>query len=164
MSLCSVSIQWVEDHPSCLRMRLGDMQAKPHVRVTKYPLLLKSVLENTQEPQVQQALKGMVRVWFCTNISSADARHFPHTSRLSSCSPLQLSSVKRFLESINDYIRLRGDELALSISAQRLEGYEVEGLNEEIDRVKQIAAVIVYSVFECLFNFSAVGSCLYCSM
>ncbi|XP_037532534.1 uncharacterized protein plekhg6 [Nematolebias whitei] len=97
-------VQWVEDHPSCLRMRLGDMQAKPHVRITKYPLLLKSVLENTQEPQVQQALKGM------------------------------LSSVKRFLESINDYIRLRDDELALSISAQRLEGYEVEGLNEEIDR------------------------------
>lgn len=51
--------------------------------------------------------------------------------------PLQLSSVKRFLESINDYIRLRGDELALSISAQRLEGYEVEGLNEEIDKVKK---------------------------
>lgn len=51
--------------------------------------------------------------------------------------PLQLSSVKRFLESINDYIRLRDDELALSISAQRLEGYEVEGLNEDIDKVRR---------------------------
>ncbi|XP_037836439.1 uncharacterized protein plekhg6 isoform X2 [Kryptolebias marmoratus] len=96
-------VQWVEEHPLCLRMRLGDMQAKPHVRITKYPLMLLSVLENTQEPHVQQALRRM------------------------------LSSVKRFLESINDYMQLKDDEVALSISAQRLEGYEVEGLNEEID-------------------------------
>lgn len=49
--------------------------------------------------------------------------------------PLQLSSVNSFLESINDYLRLKDDELALTISAQRLEGYEVEGINEEIDKV-----------------------------
>lgn len=49
---------------------------------------------------------------------------------------LQLSSVKSFLESINDYLKLKDEELALSISAQRVEGYEVEGINEEIDKVK----------------------------
>lgn len=49
---------------------------------------------------------------------------------------LQLSSVKSFLESINDYLKLKDEELALSISAQRVEGYEVEGINEETDKVK----------------------------
>lgn len=49
---------------------------------------------------------------------------------------LQLSSVKSFVESINDYLKLKDEELALSISAQRVEGYEVEGINEEIDKVK----------------------------
>lgn len=41
-----------------------------------------------------------------------------------------------FLESINDYLRLKDEELALDISALRVEGYEVEGINEEIDKVK----------------------------
>ncbi|XP_019120877.2 uncharacterized protein plekhg6 isoform X2 [Larimichthys crocea] len=97
-------IQWVETHPQCDRMRLGDMQAKPHQRITKYPLLLKAVLKTTEDPHVQHTLKGM------------------------------LSSVNNFLESINDYLKLKDEELALTISAQRVEGYEVEGINEEIDK------------------------------
>lgn len=40
------------------------------------------------------------------------------------------------MESINDYLRLQDEQLALTISAQRVEGYEVEGINEEIDKVK----------------------------
>ncbi|GLD58830.1 pleckstrin homology domain-containing family G member 6 [Lates japonicus] len=97
-------VQWVETHPQCERMRLGDMQAKPHQRITKYSLLLQAVLKNTPDSHVQQILRGM------------------------------LSSVNSFLESINDYLRLKDEELALSISAQRVEGYEVEGINEEIDK------------------------------
>ncbi|XP_008290911.1 uncharacterized protein plekhg6 [Stegastes partitus] len=85
-------------------MRLGDMQAKPHQRITKYPLLLKAVLKNTQDPHIQLRLRGM------------------------------LTSVNSFLESINDYLRLKDEELALSISAQRVEGYEVDGISEEIDK------------------------------
>lgn len=42
-------------------MRLGDMQAKPHQRITKYPLLLKSVLQSTEDSRVQHTLRGMVR-------------------------------------------------------------------------------------------------------
>lgn len=42
-----------------------------------------------------------------------------------------------FLESINDYLKLKDEELALSISAQRVEGYDVEGISEEIDKVKK---------------------------
>ncbi|XP_051920977.1 uncharacterized protein plekhg6 [Hippocampus zosterae] len=97
-------VQWVETHPQCARMRLGDMQAKPHQRITKYALLLKAVLKTTQEPPVQRSLRGM------------------------------LSSVNTFLESINDYLRLKDEEAALSLSAQRLEGYEMEGISEEIDK------------------------------
>uniref|UniRef100_A0A3Q3DKB5 Pleckstrin homology and RhoGEF domain containing G6 n=2 Tax=Hippocampus comes TaxID=109280 RepID=A0A3Q3DKB5_HIPCM len=97
-------VQWVETHPQCARMRIGDMQAKPHQRITKYALLLKAVLKTTQEPRVQRSLRGM------------------------------LSSVNTFLESINDYLRLKDEEAALSLSAQRLEGYEMEGISEEIDK------------------------------
>lgn len=103
-------VQWVETHPQVERMRLGDMQAKPHMRITKYPLLLKAVLKSTSDAEVQQALREM------------------------------LSSVNTFLESINDYLRLKDEDLALSISAQRVEGYEVEGINEEIDKhVKEVS-------------------------
>ncbi|XP_015226352.1 PREDICTED: pleckstrin homology domain-containing family G member 6 [Cyprinodon variegatus] len=98
-------VQWVEKHPQCERMRLGDMQAKPHQRITKYPLLLRAVLKETQEHRVQQALKAM------------------------------LTTVNSFLESINGFMQLKDEELALSISAERLEGYEVEGINEEVDKV-----------------------------
>ena len=56
---------------------------------------------------------------------------------VSNVAPLQLSSVNSFLESINDYLRLKDEELALNISALRVEGYEVEGINEEIDKVKR---------------------------
>lgn len=62
MFLCFCAVQWVETHPQCERMRLGDMQAKPHQRITKYPLLLKAVLKTTQDPHVQHILRGMVRI------------------------------------------------------------------------------------------------------
>ncbi|XP_026173225.1 pleckstrin homology domain-containing family G member 5 isoform X2 [Mastacembelus armatus] len=97
-------VQWVESHPQCDRMRLGDMQVKPHQRITKYPLLLKAVLKNTGDPHVQRTLKGM------------------------------LSGVNNFLKSINDYLKLKDEQLALSITAQKVEGYVMEGINEEIDK------------------------------
>ncbi|MEQ2295499.1 hypothetical protein AMECASPLE_015114 [Ameca splendens] len=97
-------VQWVEKHPQCERMRLGDMQAKPHQRITKYPLLLKAVLKETQETLEQQALRAM------------------------------LTTVNSFLESINGSMQLKDERLALSISAKRLEGYAVEGINDEVDK------------------------------
>ncbi|XP_055084095.1 pleckstrin homology domain-containing family G member 6 isoform X2 [Periophthalmus magnuspinnatus] len=115
-------VQWIETHPQTERMRLGDMQAKPHQRITKYPLLLGAVLKNTSQPRVQQTLRAM------------------------------LSTVIRFLESINDYMRFKDEELALSISAERVEGYEVEGINEEIDkRVREV------STFDLTCPVSGVG-------
>lgn len=66
-----------------------------------------------------------------------------HTNHLC-LTPLQLSSVNSFLESINDYLKLKDEELALTISAQRVEGYEVEGINEEIDKVKYFLTPRLY--------------------
>ncbi|XP_062321742.1 uncharacterized protein plekhg6 [Osmerus eperlanus] len=101
----NVFLHWVETHPQCERMRLGDMQAKPHQRITKYPLLLKAIIKTNQDPLMQHSLRAM------------------------------LTGVNGFLDSINDYMRLKDEVLALSISAQRLEGYEVlEGMNEETDK------------------------------
>ncbi|XP_041708591.2 uncharacterized protein LOC121542989 [Coregonus clupeaformis] len=98
-------LMWVETHPQCERMRLGDMQAKPIQRITKYPLLLKAVLKTTQAPHTQHTLRGM------------------------------LACVNGFLDSINDNLRLKDEELALSLSAQKIEGYDIiEGMNEEIDK------------------------------
>ncbi|XP_077576546.1 uncharacterized protein plekhg6 [Stigmatopora nigra] len=97
-------VLWVETHPQCSRMRIGDMQAKPHQRITKYPLILKALLKTTQDPRAQLGLRGM------------------------------LSSMNGFLESINEYLKLKDEDAALAISAQRLDGYEVEGINEEIDK------------------------------
>uniref|UniRef100_A0A4W5Q454 Pleckstrin homology domain containing, family G (with RhoGef domain) member 6 n=1 Tax=Hucho hucho TaxID=62062 RepID=A0A4W5Q454_9TELE len=98
-------LMWVETHPQCERMRLGDMQAKPIQRITKYPLLLKAVLKTTQAPHTQHTLRGM------------------------------LACVNGFLDSINDYLRLKDEEMALLLSAQKIEGYDVmEGMNEEIDK------------------------------
>lgn len=39
-------------------------------------------------------------------------------------------------------MQLKDEELALSISAERLEGYEVEGINEEVDKVKKILRIL----------------------
>uniref|UniRef100_A0A8C1C3E3 Pleckstrin homology domain containing, family G (with RhoGef domain) member 6 n=2 Tax=Cyprinus carpio TaxID=7962 RepID=A0A8C1C3E3_CYPCA len=97
-------LTWVENHPKCGRMRLGDMQAKPHQRITKYPLLLKAVQKNTEDLPTKNALERM------------------------------LNGVNNFLESINNYMQLRDDTLALSVAAQRIEGYKIEGLSEEIDK------------------------------
>ncbi|XP_036394016.1 uncharacterized protein plekhg6 isoform X2 [Megalops cyprinoides] len=98
-------LTWVESHPQVDRMRLGDMQAKPHQRITKYPLLLKAILKTTEDALTQYSVRRM------------------------------LASVNSFLDSINDYLRVKDDELALSLSAQRIEGYEViEGISEEVDK------------------------------
>lgn len=50
---------------------------------------------------------------------------------------MQLNGVNNFLESINNYMQLRDDTLALSVAAQRIEGYKIEGLSEEIDKVNK---------------------------
>lgn len=61
LSVCP-SVQWGETHKQCNRLKLADMVAKPHQRLTKYPLLLKSILKKTDEPSARDALNDMVRM------------------------------------------------------------------------------------------------------
>ncbi|XP_046704461.1 pleckstrin homology domain-containing family G member 5 isoform X2 [Silurus meridionalis] len=95
---------WVETHPQCMRMRLGDMQAKPHQRITKYPLLLKAILKATEDINTQKTLSRMI------------------------------NSVSQFLDSINDYLLFKDDELAIFDLSQKIEGYELPGMSEEIEK------------------------------
>ncbi|MCJ8728627.1 hypothetical protein PDJAM_G00006620 [Pangasius djambal] len=103
----NIFLMWVETHPQCGRMRLGDMQAKPHQRITKYPLLLKAILKATQDQYTQQTLNRMI------------------------------NSVSQFLDSINDYLLFKDDELALFALSQKIEGYELQGMSEEINKHMQ---------------------------
>uniref|UniRef100_A0A8C9T596 Pleckstrin homology and RhoGEF domain containing G5 n=1 Tax=Scleropages formosus TaxID=113540 RepID=A0A8C9T596_SCLFO len=43
-------VTWAETHKQCNRLKLADMLVKPHQRLTKYPLLLKTVLKKTDDP------------------------------------------------------------------------------------------------------------------
>ncbi|XP_035259425.1 uncharacterized protein plekhg6 isoform X1 [Anguilla anguilla] len=97
--------EWVETCPQVGRMRLGEMQAQPHQRITKYHLLLEAILKYTQDRVELYSVRKM------------------------------LTSVNGFVDSINDYLTFKDDELALSKSAQRVEGYEVaEVMSEEIEK------------------------------
>lgn len=58
----SGSMQWGETHKQCNRLKLADMVAKPHQRLTKYPLLLKSILKKTDEPSARDIVNSMVRM------------------------------------------------------------------------------------------------------
>lgn len=61
--LLSDSIQWAETKKQCNRLKLADMLAKPHQRLTKYPLLLKILLKKTDEPATRDIVSSMVRTW-----------------------------------------------------------------------------------------------------
>ncbi|TSK34821.1 Pleckstrin homology domain-containing family G member 6 [Bagarius yarrelli] len=104
----SIFVKWVESHPLCGRMRLNDMQAKPHQRITKYPLLLKAIQKATQDPSTQQTLNRMI------------------------------NSVSQFLDSINEYLNFKDDELALFVLSQKIEGYELQGMSEEIEKLEVV--------------------------
>lgn len=56
-----LSSQWAETNKQCNRLKLADMLAKPHQRLTKYPLLLKTILKKTEDQISRDALNNMVR-------------------------------------------------------------------------------------------------------
>uniref|UniRef100_A0A5F8GMQ1 Pleckstrin homology and RhoGEF domain containing G5 n=1 Tax=Monodelphis domestica TaxID=13616 RepID=A0A5F8GMQ1_MONDO len=58
--LFRVYVTWAEKHQQCQRLKLSDMLAKPHQRLTKYPLLLKSVLKKTDDPPTKEAIVTML--------------------------------------------------------------------------------------------------------
>ncbi|KAM6219438.1 pleckstrin homology domain-containing family G member 5 isoform 2-T2 [Rhynchocyon petersi] len=99
-------ITWAEKHQQCQRLKLSDMLAKPHQRLTKYPLLLKSVLRKTDEPRAKEAVVTMI------------------------------ASVERFIHHVNACMRQRQERQRLAAVVSRIDAYEVvEGSNDEVDKL-----------------------------
>lgn len=79
--------QWAEKHKQCSRLKLSDMLVKPHQRLTKYPLLLKSVLKKTDDPRTRDAILTMVRgtAWGCGQVGSERGSPQPPHARCPRC-------------------------------------------------------------------------------
>ncbi|XP_055559494.1 pleckstrin homology domain-containing family G member 5 isoform X1 [Falco cherrug] len=99
-------VTWAEKHEQCSRLKLSDMLVKPHQRLTKYPLLLKSVLKKTDDPRARDAITAMI------------------------------GSVERFINDVNSRMRQRQERQRLAAILSRIDAYEVvEGSTDEVDKL-----------------------------
>ncbi|NWW75467.1 PKHG5 protein, partial [Climacteris rufus] len=99
-------VTWAEKHEQCSRLKLSDMLVKPHQRLTKYPLLLKSILKKTDDPRARDAINTMI------------------------------SSVERFINDVNSRMRQRQERQRLAAILSRIDAYEVvEGSTDEVDKL-----------------------------
>uniref|UniRef100_A0AAY4EF66 Pleckstrin homology domain containing, family G (with RhoGef domain) member 5b n=1 Tax=Denticeps clupeoides TaxID=299321 RepID=A0AAY4EF66_9TELE len=104
--LYKIFITWVEAKKECNRLKLADMLVKPHQRLTKYPLLLKTILKKTDDPSVRDALNNMV---MC---------------------------VEGFINKIDAKMQHREEQQKLAAISARVESYEAtEGGSEEVERI-----------------------------
>ncbi|XP_056447397.1 pleckstrin homology domain-containing family G member 5 isoform X6 [Gadus chalcogrammus] len=99
-------VTWAETKKQCNRLKLADMLAKPHQRLTKYPLLLKSILKKTDDTDARDLVSSMV------------------------------VSVECFINSVDSQMRQRQDKQKLATMSARIESYEaVEGSSEEVEKI-----------------------------
>ncbi|NXY05010.1 PKHG5 protein, partial [Pteruthius melanotis] len=99
-------VTWAEKQEQCSRLKLSDMLVKPHQRLTKYPLLLKSILKKTDDPCTRDAIITMI------------------------------SSVERFINNVNSRMRQRQERQRLDAILSRIDAYEVvEGSTDEVDKL-----------------------------
>ncbi|KAM7084097.1 LOW QUALITY PROTEIN: pleckstrin homology domain-containing family G member 5 [Ciconia maguari] len=99
-------VTWAEKHEQCSRLKLSDMLVKPHQRLTKYPLLLKSVLKKTDDPRTRDAVTAMI------------------------------GSVEHFINHVNSRMRQRQERQRLAAILDRIDAYEVvEGSTDEVDKL-----------------------------
>ncbi|XP_030632216.1 pleckstrin homology domain-containing family G member 5 [Chanos chanos] len=99
-------VTWAEGHKQCNRLKLTDMLVKPHHRLTKYPLLLKSVLKKTDDQPAREALNSMV------------------------------AEVESFINSVDTQMQQKEEREKLAAVAARIEAYEaVEGASEEVEKI-----------------------------
>uniref|UniRef100_A0A4W5QU66 Pleckstrin homology and RhoGEF domain containing G5 n=1 Tax=Hucho hucho TaxID=62062 RepID=A0A4W5QU66_9TELE len=104
--LFRIYVTWAETHKQCNRLKLADMLAKPHQRLTKYPLLLKAVLKKTDDSSSRDAVSGMV------------------------------ACVEGFINSVDSQMRQREEQQKLAAISGRIDSYEaVEGSNEELEKI-----------------------------
>lgn len=144
MARMSVLLQWAETHKQCSRLKLTDMLVKPHQRLTKYPLLLKSVLKKTDDQAAREAITRMVRArirWIqgcfgslyqCEVCSGYFTVPWGGVWRVL----LQIATVEGFINSVDSQMRQREEKQKLAAIASRVEAYEaVEGASEEVEKV-----------------------------
>ncbi|NXC44422.1 PKHG5 protein, partial [Penelope pileata] len=99
-------VTWAEKHKQCSRLKLSDMLVKPHQRLTKYPLLLKSVLKKTDDARTRDAILTMI------------------------------GSVEHFINHVNSRMRQRQEQQRLAAILSRIDAYEVvEGSTDEVDKL-----------------------------
>ncbi|XP_017274756.1 pleckstrin homology domain-containing family G member 5 isoform X2 [Kryptolebias marmoratus] len=99
-------VTWAETHKQCNRLKLADMLAKPHQRLTKYPLLLKSILKKTDEQTARDTINSMV------------------------------VTVEDFINSVDFQMRQRQEQQKLATISARVDSYEaVEGSSEEVEKI-----------------------------
>uniref|UniRef100_UPI00398E85F0 pleckstrin homology domain-containing family G member 5-like isoform X3 n=1 Tax=Pristiophorus japonicus TaxID=55135 RepID=UPI00398E85F0 len=104
--LFRIYLTWAETHKQCNRLKLSDMLVKPHQRLTKYPLLLKSILKKTDDPHARDAIVSMV------------------------------SSVESFIAHVNSRMRQRQEQQRLAEIINRIDAYEVvDGSSDEVEKV-----------------------------
>ncbi|XP_029578581.1 pleckstrin homology domain-containing family G member 5 isoform X4 [Salmo trutta] len=104
--LFRIYVTWAETHKQCNRLKLADMLAKPHQRLTKYPLLLKAVLKKTDDSSSRDAVSGMV------------------------------ACVEGFINSVDSQMRQREEQQKLAAISGRIDSYEaVEGSSEELEKI-----------------------------
>ncbi|KAI2649510.1 Pleckstrin homology domain-containing family G member 5 [Labeo rohita] len=103
--LFKIYITWAETNKQCNRLKLADMLVKPHQRLTKYPLLLKTILKKTDDQTSRDALNNMV------------------------------ACVEGFINSVDSQMRQKQEQQKLAAISARVESYEaVEGASEEVER------------------------------
>uniref|UniRef100_A0AAR2LGH0 DH domain-containing protein n=1 Tax=Pygocentrus nattereri TaxID=42514 RepID=A0AAR2LGH0_PYGNA len=104
--LFRIYVTWAETHKQCSRLKLTDMLVKPHQRLTKYPLLLKSVLKKTDDQGAREAVNRMI------------------------------AAVEGFINNVDSQMRQREEKHKLAAIASRIEAYEaVEGASEEVEKI-----------------------------
>ncbi|XP_038677426.1 pleckstrin homology domain-containing family G member 5-like isoform X1 [Scyliorhinus canicula] len=104
--LFRIYITWAETHKQCNRLKLSDMLVKPHQRLTKYPLLLKSILKKTDDPHARDAIISMV------------------------------SSVESFIVHVNSRMHQLQEQQRLAEIINRIDSYEVvDGSSDEVEKV-----------------------------
>ncbi|XP_032818007.2 pleckstrin homology domain-containing family G member 5-like [Petromyzon marinus] len=101
-----IYLTWAESQKPCSRLKLLDMLASPHQRLTKYPLLLRAMLQKTDAEGDRTALLAMAE------------------------------SVEGFIVEVNAELKMRQEQRRVAGVAARIEAYEVvEPGSEEVDRI-----------------------------
>ncbi|XP_065348909.1 pleckstrin homology domain-containing family G member 5 isoform X3 [Cloeon dipterum] len=103
-------LAWCEAQRECKRLRLLDILVKPMQRLTKYSLLLKAILKNTDDTDQRMDLLLMIK-------------HVDH-----------------FVSSVNTSLRMQQDEEKLRVIAARINSYEVMQEIKDDDLEKLVKA------------------------